>query len=388
MRKQILMKDISIYFKPIDNSIYDSTGELFSFIKLHDESGFPELDEKGVALIYVPEYRNSTIESGVNQEFRRQFYQMSYGDAWGFSIYDLGTIEPGEKIEDTYFALSQVVSELLKKEIVPFVIGGSQEQTLALYKGYEMQEQMVNICSIDSSLDIGDPNAAISHEGFISHLLMQRPCYLFNYSVLGLQRPFAAKKDLDLFDKLYFDVCRLGEINDDFKVTEPFLRNSDIFSIDFTSIASNYTDIANYSNPNGVSALQICQMAKYAGLSEKMSCVGVFNIEPSQNVNASNLIAQTIWYFIDGYSNRVGDFPVGSKANYKKFYVHLDDFEDDLVFYKSDKSNRWWLEVRYVSEPGSKYDRHKMVPCDEKDYQDALKNQIPNLWWKTLKKIV
>jgi len=379
------MKDISIYFKPVSEEFSESLGELHSSLLINDTAGFPEIDKKGIALIYVPEYRNSTIEVGTNEEFRKQFYQLSKGDNWDFSIYDLGTIVPGEKTEDTYFALSQVVSELLKKEILPFVIGGGQDLTLSLYRGFEAQEQTINICSIDSSLDIGDPNAAISANGFISHLLMQRPCYLFNYTTIGVQRPYTAKKDLDLFDKLYFDVCRLGEVNDDFKVAEPFLRNSDMRSIDFSSIHSHNDN--KYNNTNGLNPLQICQMAKYAGISDKMSCVGVFDILPNHNVASSNLLAQIIWYFIDGYSMRIGDFPIGSKKNYKKFYVHLDDFEDDLIFYKSDKSNRWWLEVQYSAESGSKYDRHKLVPCNKEDYENALKDNIPDLWWKTLKKI-
>ncbi len=65
----------------------------------------------------------------------------------------------------------------------------------------------------------------------------------------------------------------------------------------------------------------------------------------------------------------------------------MDEFSDDLVFYKSDKSNRWWLEVSYPSGEGGKYERHQLIPCDREDYERAMKNQIPNLWWKTLQKL-
>ena len=246
---------------------------------------------------------------------------------------------------------------------------------------------MINICSIDNTLDIGDPNEGVESDGFISHLLMQRPCYLFNYTTIGVQRPFTQKKDMELFDKLYFDVCRLGEVNDDYKVVEPFIRNSDVLTVDFKSIKSSDSDTSIYSNPNGISASQICQIAKYAGLSDKMSCAGIFDVVQKEMSPSSGLIAQIIWYFIDGVSQRVGDFPIGTKKNYTKFLVHLEDFEDDLVFYKSDKSQRWWMEVRYNPSKGSKYDRHHMVPCGKEDYDKALKNNIPDLWWKTIKKL-
>ena len=381
------MKDLSIYFKPVLNTSEEDKGEFYSSILIHDENGFPEVEKKGIAIIYIPEYRNSKISEGKNEEFRKQLYRLSEGDNWGFSVYDLGTIEPGNKIEDTYFALSQVISELIKKDVVPVVIGGGQDLTLACYKGFEALERMINVCSVDNSLDIGDPNEEIHSEGFISHLLMQRPCYLFNYTTIGVQRPFTSKKDLSLFDKLYFDVTRLGELNDNFKVVEPFLRNTDMLSVDFNSLRNSDTDVKLYSNSNGLTALQMCQAMKYAGISDKMSTVGLFNCHPNQNENSSNLLAQLIWYFIDGYSMRMQDFPIGSKKNYKKFYVNLEDFSEDLIFYRSDKSNRWWLEVKYNSEVGTKYDRHKMVPCDKEDYERALNNVIPDLWWKTLKKI-
>ena len=115
--------------------------------------------------------------------------------------------------------------------------------------------------------------------------------------------------------------------------------------------------------------------------------MGIFNFDIGQNENASALLSQIIWYFIDGVHARMGDFPIGSKIEYKKFIVHLDDFPDDLIFYKSPKSGRWWMEVKYPVNEGSKYERHHLVPCDEDDYQNTLENEVPDLWWKTLQKL-
>ncbi|MEY3438246.1 MAG: hypothetical protein RL265_831, partial [Bacteroidota bacterium] len=108
-------------------------------------------------------------------------------------LYDLGDILPGNELNDTYFAVSQVVAELVKRKVIPVIVGGSQDLTLAVYKGYEQLEQMVNLCSIDYKLDLGNPEDPISSDGFLSHLLLQRPCYLFNHSNIGLQAPFASK---------------------------------------------------------------------------------------------------------------------------------------------------------------------------------------------------
>jgi arginase family enzyme len=386
------MKDISIYFSPVILEGEFSEFTIGGSIIRNSEGNFPEIEKGGVALIHVPEYRGdkkfSSQQTSTSDTFRNSFYELYRGIDWTMPLYDLGDILPGNELNDTYFAVGQVVAELVKKKVVPILVGGSQDLTLALYKGYEKLEQTINLCCVDHKLDLGDPDTETNAEGFISQLLLQRPCYLFNHANIGLQAPFASKAEFELFDKLYFDICRLGEFNADFRKAEPHLRNSDILSIDFKSIRASELLNVNYTSPNGFYADQICQISKYAGISDKLTSFGVFNFIPDKKEGvASVLLAQIIWYFIDGFSQRKGDFPVGSKKDYLKFTVHLDDFKDEVIFYKSNKSERWWMEVPYPPQAGSKYERHHLVPCDMQDYEQAMKNEIPNLWWKTYQKL-
>ncbi len=386
------MKDISIYFSPVSLEGEFSEFTIGGTIVRHSEGNFPEIEKGGVALIYVPEFRGdknfSSQQSSASDAFRSSFYELFRGIDWTMPVYDLGDILPGNELNDTYFAVGQVVAELVKKKVLPLVIGGSQDLTLALYKGYEKLEQTINLCCVDHKLDLGDPDSETNSDGFISQLLLQRPCYLFNHANIGLQAPFASKAEFELFEKLYFDICRLGEFNADFRKAEPHLRNSDILSIDFKSIRASELLNVNYASPNGFYADQICQISKYAGISDKLTSFGVFNFIPEKKPGAASaLLAQIIWYFIDGFAQRKGDFPVGSKKDYLKFTVHLDDFKDEVIFYKSNKSERWWMEVPYPPQAGSKYERHHLVPCDMQDYEQAMKNEIPNLWWKTYQKL-
>jgi arginase family enzyme len=386
------MKDISIYFSPVTRSEEQHMLKFGGNIRQHTESGFPEIDEGGVAIFYVPEFRGDKKngKSEIYSESFRSFLADLYlGQDWNIALYDLGDVYPGSDLNDTYFAVAQVVAELVKKKIVPIVIGGSQDLTLALYSGYEKLEQTINLCCVDYKLDLGEPDSGPHSDGFLSPLLLQRPCYLFNHSNIGLQAPFASKDELELFEKLYFDVCRLGEFNSDFKIAEPHLRNSDILSIDFRSIRASELLNINYISPNGFYADQMCQITKYAGISDKLTSMGIFNYYPEKNAGpTSYLVAQMIWYFIDGFAQRKDDFPIGSKKDYLKFTVHLEDINEGLIFYKSNKSDRWWMEVPYTPKQDTKYDRHHLVPCDQKDYELAMKNEIPNLWWKTYQKLV
>jgi formiminoglutamase len=385
------MKDLSIYFTPIDVEGDFHPQSIGNQIETYTNNAFPELKNKGIALFFVPEYRgdNQIEKRTSNSGFRESLYALNIGLDWGFQLYDLGDITPGKELKDTYFAISQTVEELVKNNIIPIVVGGSQDLTFAVYKGYEALEQMVNICAVDYKFDLGDPNEDMHSDGFLSHLLLQRPCYLFNLSTIGTQAPFISHAELELYEKLYFDQCRLGEFNADFKRAEPHLRNADILSIDMHAIRSaEWGHSTSFIQPNGFYADQICQISKYAGMSDKLTSIGVFNYNNDQDSMAyASTLSQIIWYFVDGVAQRKGDFPVGSKKEYTRFTVHLDDFKDEIIFYKSNKSHRWWMEVPYPAQKNSKYQRHFMVPCDEEDYHKAMKNELPDLWWKTFQKL-
>jgi arginase family enzyme len=91
---------------------------------------------------------------------------------WDASIADLGTILAGNSIEDSYFALRKVASNLIKKKIIPIVIGGSQDLTFALYRSFDELEQMVNLVSIDSKFDFGKENDGLSASSYLTKIIL------------------------------------------------------------------------------------------------------------------------------------------------------------------------------------------------------------------------
>ena len=92
------MKDISIYFQPVDriHSIDESLGNK---IQYHTADNFPSLDRKGVAIFYCPEFRNSdvNVEKHSTDLFRNELSTLFAGPSWGFEIYDLGNLLPGNE---------------------------------------------------------------------------------------------------------------------------------------------------------------------------------------------------------------------------------------------------------------------------------------------------
>src|SRR5690606_2351832 len=117
---------------------------------------------------------------------RKELYGLYPGN-WDVSIADLGNIHAGDSISDTYFALKKVVSSLVKKKIIPIVIGGSQDLTYALYRGYDDLEQMVNLVSIDNKFDFGKEDDNLSASSYLTKMIIDEPNNLFNFSNIGFQ---------------------------------------------------------------------------------------------------------------------------------------------------------------------------------------------------------
>jgi formiminoglutamase len=383
------MKDLGIYFG--DFAKFDdeaSGGSVYKHLQLNSENNFDNPEPNSVAIIYVSEYRNSTIsESSDLNSIREKFLSLNAGD-WKVPVFDLGTILPGNTIEDTYTALRDVVTELVKNNVFPIVIGGSQDLTLPMYEAYQSLEQTVNLLDIDPALDMGDPEEALSAKAWLNKILLHKPNYLFNYSLLGYQSYLVKTEELDLMNKLYFDAIRLGDFYNDNKIVEPLVRNADILSFDLDAIRGSDNNGNTRDLPHGLYGEDACTIMRYAGLSDKLTSLGIFNYNSSvKGKFDSNLIAQMIWYFIEGFNNRKKDYPIGSKTDYVKYHVSIDDFKDQITFYKSDKSGRWWMEVPYPKVKGAKFQRHLLVPCNYEDYKNALTNELPNLWWKTFEKL-
>lgn len=376
------------FLKPLDIEVFQSINgftsqQLGSKIVFHTKDQFPDLDKVKIAIIGVLDNRgnNSAITAVDLSSIRKQLYNMFPGN-WDTSIADLGDILAGNAIADTYFALSKVVSSLIKKKVIPVVIGGSQDLTYSLYRAYDDLEQMVNLVAIDSKFDFGKDDEPLSQESYLTNIIMDEPNNLFNYCNIGYQTYYNSQEEIDLIEKLFFDAYRLGEISNTIALAEPVFRDADLVSLDLNSVKSsdsgNFIDFA----PNGFNGKEICSLARYAGISDKVSLFGLFN--HNNSVQESVLAAQIIWYFIEGFHYRSNEYPFGSRENYLKYIVPIED--EVLIFYKSDKTERWWIEIPFVSNGNNKLKRNTLLPCSYEEYLGACNQEMPERWWKALRK--
>lgn len=375
------------FLEPVEESVLDFVKNLNSQTLgkktvFHTHEDFPDLNKIKIAIIGVLDNRGSNSHESVELSFiRKEFYSLYPGN-WHSIIADLGDIPQGNTQEDTYYAVSKIVSELIKKQIVPIVIGGSQDLTYAMYRSYDNLDQMVNLVTIDNKFDFGKDEERNTSDSYLSKIIINEPTNLFNFSNLGFQTYYNSQEEIDLIEKLYFDAYRLGEVSTNLSLAEPVFRDGDIVSVDLTSIKS--ADSGNFVTftPNGFNGKEICALSRYAGLSDKVSSFGIFNHNNLKN--ESVLIAQIVWYFLEGYNFRSLEYPNLNQNVFLKYIVPVDDIE--LIFFKSPKTERWWIEIPFISNVNNKLKKNTLLPCTHEDYLRACDQEIPERWWKAQRK--
>lgn len=364
-----------------------------NLLKKYTTPGTLDFDLKDIhiAIVGIEEDRNSINNAGcadgVNT-IKKYLYDLCPGN-YETKIADLGIIKKGFGVNDTYYAVTAVAYELIRQNVLPIFIGGGQDLTYAIYKAYEKIGQTINLTAIDPGFDIGESESELNSRTYLGKIIMQQPNYLFNFSNVGYQTYFVEQRMLELMTKLYFDTYRLGEVRTNIESVEPVIRNSDIISFDVSSI--RYSDAPGCKNatPNGFYGEEACQLSWYAGMNDKLSSVGFFEYNPTVDKReiTAHLVAQMIWCFIDGYYSRKKDQPLLDTSSFVKYRVSINQGKYEISFFKSIKSDRWWMEVPYPGDKRLKYERHHLVPCTYNDYLIACNEEMPDRWWQTYQKL-
>jgi len=388
--------NIADLFAPVPASVFE--GPLFAMhdalleqAKVYREGmPFPADAEADIVILGVPEYRGSAFGPGqpAVDEVRRRFYSLKRHNH-ACRIADIGNFIAGNSVEDTYFALSGVITDLIQKNIFPLVIGGSQDLTYAQYRAYENMEQVINITSVDARFDLGGPDEKMNSLTWLGKIVLQQPNYLFNFSNIGHQTYYVGQEQVQLMEKLFFDSYRLGQVQSDLTEVEPIIRNADIMTFDLSAVRQSDAPAVPDPSPNGFYGQEACQIMQYAGLSDKLSGLGLYELDGaiSDNGQTAGLAAQMVWYFIEGFSNRMRDLPARQiEQGFTIYRVPVSGDRQQITFLKSKKTDRWWMELP-SDRSRNKLLRSHFLPCSYRDYEQACNNEIPDRWWQALQKM-
>ncbi len=368
------MYDLHDFLLPIDihalneDSGYND-GQLAKHVVGYD-SELPDVSAADIVLIGIGETRGGGVFANgfeAANAIRRQLYLLHY---WHFDVKvaDFGNIKTGASLNDSYAAIKTVLTELIRMKKTVVLLGGTHDITLAQYFAYKELGIQVEATCIDAAIDLRG-ESSIRSENFLLEMLTSEPNMVKHYNHIGFQSYYVHPRMLETMDKLRFDCYRVGVAKENMDEMEPVLRNTGLLSFDISAI--KYSDApANENSPNGFTGEEACMLARYAGLSNKLSSFGIYGYLPQADVNelTAKQVAQMLWYFIDGKSRSKQEASFEESHLFNEY--HTAFAEVDTVFLQSKRTSRWWMQLP----------NKKMVACSYLDYISASRNEIPERW--------
>ncbi len=379
------MSFLQDFFEPVkadsffENKITDKSRCINKIRIYNDTFSEEELGKFKIALIGVYNSNRKQKKISVPDLVRRYLYLLYL--PFNVNIIDLGNLKTGKGLSDILYGIREAVSFLHTKKIIPVIIGDNNNLPFGTYLSYEEIKKPVNILSVDSTILLKQKNIELDEMHYLPRIVLRNKNCLFNYSLLGYQSYYVSPEDLNTLSRLYFDTVRLGVLQNNISETEPLIRDADIVAMHIRSVRNcNYPEL-DVLSPNGIESNEFCQLSRYAGISDRLSSFGIYGMK--EDKQEAITAAQAIWYFIEGYSLRKQDYPARKPGYWTKFHVNIgkDNF---ITFYKSPKSERWWMEVPY---PKSGFAKNLIISCSLSDYQKACAGEVPDRWWKFYQKI-
>ncbi len=333
-----------------------------------------------VAILGIPEGRGSAIQNVGDgaDAIRSHLYGLASFTS-ETTIVDLGNIRCGTNVKDTYAAVKIVAEELASLGIRLLILGGSQEFTVPLALGFNRED--FNLIIVDDRIDNTEEDNAPADERYINNLPVGT-----SLTHIGGQSYFIGEQWHDVIgDGSDSELLTLGEIRADYKEMEPLIRKGDLISFDFGALKNSEAPGQYRISPNGLTGEEACQIAWYAGLSTNPAWFALFGycaIQDPSTIGAM-MAAQISWYFINGTTKRIDEEPFEEATNFEHYKIQVDELEEPISFLLHPISKRWWMEV--PSEDCTLFPFR--IPCSQKDYKLACKNEVSEKWWKYFNKI-
>ena len=383
------MMELTSYFSPIANEIANfewQATQIGFLIDKHTETHIPNTSSPSIIIFNIPEYEGSeNIIDDSGCYVRRSLYELHQQKMP--SITDLGRLKLMPTRKESFEVIQKVLAVLLQKNIIPIVLGGGHDISYAIYRAYADISKYVSLTVVDKKFDIGLEEDKLASHSYFGKIMRHNPSYLFHYTNIGYQTHFVSPAAVKMLNKMNFDLMRLGNLKSNLVDVEPAMRNTDFLSFDISAIQSFVSSANSYASPNGLTSEESCKMMHYAGLSDKLSAVGLFEYGQTldNKFQTAQLLAQMIWYFIEGYKSRKNELTPHLK-NCIKYTVAFEDGKNVIVFYKSQLSGRWWMGVPFKNEKNEV--QNYFVACSYSDYETANNGEVPDRWLKTYNKFI
>lgn len=355
------------WLQPIDDAVCPEPTSTYRKVGhrlvLHTQSGgIPKLSGVQVALIGTDPKSAAA--------FRRHFYRLAYPFT-KLKIADLGDLRK-PNIDFCIGALA----EIRNAGMLPVLIGSGIEGSQALFRAMMINYQSINLVVVDETIPL-DPLHQKSTNPYLNPIVFGSDNQVFQLGLIGYQIHFVDPEVQKFLRDQTFDLVRLGDARAQIQEVEPIIRDADLFGIHLTALRGGEAPAVAVPSPSGFLVEEACQMARYAGMSDKLKGFYLLGYAPEKDPDQHTafVMAEIVWYFLDGLYHRKGDFPVSTEG-LTEYIVELKKYNYTLTFWKSKYSGRWWLQVPVKVR--RRHERHRLLPCSYQDYRAACRDELPD----------
>ena len=387
------MVDLNDYFNPVSIEGPD-------FEHLTAQAGFPhnitihtdstpvkDIGKYKIALFGVPDGRNSPNVGSLKgpDMIREQLYKLAKIPGRS-KIIDLGNMKQGVTFNDTIAGLTDILSLLISENLFPVIIGGSSALIPAIDKALSQFLTRYTLTAVDSRIDFSNERKEPDSFNYLNAIINNHKSTFSHYINIGFQTYLNDQQIINRFLKRRSELIRIGDVRQAIYLTEPLFRDSDAAIFDISSVRQSDAPGTISPSPNGFYGEEICLLSRYAGISDKLRIFGLFDVNPEFDIRnqTTGLAAQILWFFLEGFSQKQYETPVLNISNsgrFIKYHVRVTDLDDDLIFMKSNLTDRWWIELQ------TEKDQNIYVACSHEDYLKANRNEVPERWVQAVERL-
>lgn len=387
------MVDLNDYFNPVSIEGPD-------FEHLPGQAGFPhnitihtentpikELSNYRIAILGVPEGRNSQNTGSFKgpDVVRAQLYKLAKIPGRS-KIIDLGNMKQGVTFNDTIAGLTDILTSLLQENLFPIIIGGSSALIPAIDRALSQRKTKYTLTAVDPRIDFNNERKEPDSFNYLNTIINNHKSTFDHYINIGYQTYLNDQQVINRFLKRKSELIRVGDVRQAIYLTEPLFRDSEVAVFDISAVRQSDAPGTLSPSPNGFYGEEICLLSRYAGISDKLKIFGLFDVNPDFDIRfqTSGLAAQILWFFLEGFSQKQYETPAlsnGNSGRFIKYHVRVTDLDDDLIFVKSNLTDRWWMEL-----PAEK-DEKIYVACAHEDYLKSNQNEVPDRWVKAIDRL-
>lgn len=276
--------------------------------------------------------------------------------------------------------LTETLNALADKNLLVVILSGDANLLGGLFRHEQLHLQKLGL--VDSHLDYHWTKSPETPDFLLDVLLAQRE-KLKTLSLLAYQTYFVDTLLLDMLESQKNRLLRLGNLKAKIEQAEPLLRDLEALSFNLSAIrAGDVGACALAANPNGLWAEEACKLVRYAGISDKLRYLVLTGWQnTAEYPPLFALLAQMVWFAAEGCFQRKADYPLQIET-LRAYTVVLPDTETELTFFKSLKSERWWLGLE--GWDGISPVEDFLVPCNYEDYEQASKGHLSDWLWNHL----